>query len=80
VPYALFLIALGELNGIPTEYVHGFLGTLFVLRVLHVEFGLYGRGTLGYGRPMGYYGTLAIIGSVSAWLGYLAWGTTTWTF
>jgi uncharacterized membrane protein YecN with MAPEG domain len=54
VPYALFLIALGELNGIPSEYVHGFLGALLALRVAHVEFGLYGKGTLGYGRPIGY--------------------------
>lgn len=48
------MIALGELNGIPTEYCHGFLGALFLLRVLHVEFGLRGKGTLGAGRPIGY--------------------------
>lgn len=54
VPYALFLIALGEMNGIPSEWIQGFLGSLFALRVLHVELGLYGKGTLGYGRPIGY--------------------------
>jgi len=53
VPYALFLIALGEMNGIPNEWVQGFLGTLFALRVLHVELGLYGKRTLGLRRPVG---------------------------
>jgi len=48
------MIALGELNGIPSEWIHGFLGTLLVSRVVHVELGLYGKGTLGYGRPIGY--------------------------
>jgi hypothetical protein len=54
VPYALLLIALGELNGLPTEKAHYILGGLLALRVLHVELGLYGKGTLGYGRPIGY--------------------------
>jgi len=92
VPYALLMIALGELNGIPSEYIHGFLGSLFALRVAHVEFGLYGKGTLGYGRPIGffffgdltdwnrYYGTLAIVGAVAGWLGKLAWDSVTFTF
>jgi hypothetical protein len=48
------MIALGELNGLPTNIAHYALGTLFIIRVLHVELGLYGKGTLGIGRPIGY--------------------------
>jgi hypothetical protein len=48
------LIALGELNGLPVEKANYILGGLLALRVLHVELGLYGKGTLGYGRPIGY--------------------------
>ena len=43
------------MNGLATEYAHYVLGGLFAMRVLHVEFGLYGKGTLGYGRPIGYF-------------------------
>ena len=55
VPFGLLLIALGEGNGIPTRYVHGLLGSLFLFRVLHVEMGLYGKGMLEYGRRIGYF-------------------------
>jgi len=74
IPYGLLLIALAELNGLSTEVASYLLGGLFGLRVLHVELGLYGKGTLGYGRPIGYYGTLGIIAGVSGWLGKRAWG------
>jgi hypothetical protein len=50
----LLLIALAELNGLSTEVASYLLGGLFGLRVLHVELGLYGKGTLGYGRPIGF--------------------------
>jgi hypothetical protein len=42
----------------------GSLGALLLLRILDVEFGIMGPGSLSNGRPVGYFGTLGFIGGV----------------
>jgi len=50
----LLWIELGGIDSIPTECVHGFLGVLFVPRILQVELRHYSKDTFGYATPMGY--------------------------
>ncbi|KAI1774932.1 membrane-associated, eicosanoid/glutathione metabolism protein [Hypoxylon cercidicola] len=73
VPLALVLAATAELNGATPERLATILAMLLALRVLHAEFGLSRPDALGIGRPVGYYGTMAIVvwlASWSAWLVY----------
>ncbi|KAK6360896.1 hypothetical protein TWF730_007011 [Orbilia blumenaviensis] len=72
VPLALTITALAELNGADHSILAGALGTLFLLRVGHVEFGLRGGSALGPGRIIGFLGTLGYLVGMS---GYVAWLT-----
>ncbi|KIV89354.1 hypothetical protein PV10_08930 [Exophiala mesophila] len=70
VPFALLLTAFVEANGgNPKALTVSLLGLLF-FRVVHVEFGLRAKNALGWGRPVGYFGTLAYVAALS---GYGAW-------
>ncbi|KAK6329960.1 hypothetical protein TWF718_003387 [Orbilia javanica] len=72
VPLALTITALAEINGADRNILVGALGTLFLLRVGHVEFGLRRAAALGPGRIIGFLGTLGYLVGMS---GYVAWLT-----
>ncbi|KAF3283219.1 hypothetical protein TWF970_001197 [Orbilia oligospora] len=72
VPLALTITALAEINGADRNVLLGALGTLFLLRVGHVEFGLRRPAALGPGRIIGFLGTLGYLVGMS---GYVAWLT-----
>ncbi|KAI9227063.1 MAG: membrane-associated, eicosanoid/glutathione metabolism protein [Piptocephalis tieghemiana] len=61
VPLAMALIGLLELNGANRRLLHYLLGTLFVSRVAHAEFGIVGPDSRATGRIIGYLGTQAVI-------------------
>ena len=77
VPLALILAAFAELNGANRKALTGLLSALFAFRVLHAEFGLRAQGAMGKGRPIGFFGTLGVVGGLagySAWLVKEYWG------
>ncbi|KAF2752012.1 hypothetical protein M011DRAFT_393910, partial [Sporormia fimetaria CBS 119925] len=71
VPIALIVALVAELNGAERSYINYALGTLFAVRIAHVEFGLTKNNAAGYGRAVGYYGSQAIIAGLSGYLAYL---------
>lgn len=70
VPLALALSAIVELNGGSRKALTGLLSALTVFRVLHADFGVFGKGYLGNGRPIGYFGTQSVVAGLA---GYAAW-------
>ncbi|KAI0165767.1 membrane-associated, eicosanoid/glutathione metabolism protein [Xylariaceae sp. FL1272] len=66
VPFAFVLAAVAELNGCDRTVLTRLMSALFIFRVLHADVGL-NKG-LGYGRPIGYWGTMVTMGT----LGYYA--------
>ncbi|KAI1459301.1 membrane-associated, eicosanoid/glutathione metabolism protein [Annulohypoxylon moriforme] len=67
VPLALLLSTIAELNGASPRILRGALATLLVARMLHVEGGILRPGAMGWGRPVGFYGTLGVLGGL-AWV------------
>ena len=51
VPLCFTLVAIAELNGANRKVLNYFMATLFLLRIAHVELGLKGKDTVGWGRP-----------------------------
>lgn len=51
VPLCFTLAAIAELNGANRKALNYALAALFVLRIIHVELGLKGKDTVGWGRP-----------------------------
>jgi uncharacterized protein len=74
VPLAFILAALAELNGGDRRYITGALSALFAFRVAHAELGLAKAGGMGNGRPIGYFGTLGVIGGLAGYTAYLVKG------
>ena len=74
VPLAFILAGVAELNGANRTVLNYAMGVLLALRVMHVELGLKARDTLGYGRPLGYYGSMAWLGWAAAYSTYLVKG------
>ena len=74
VPLALLLAAIVELNGGDRTVLHSSLGALLLFRVLHVEFGFSGPGTMAHGRPIGFYGAAGFISGMAAYAAYLVKG------
>lgn len=72
MPLGIILAALAELNGGNRKTIAAALSALFALRVLHTEVGLING--MGLGRPVGYWGTLATIGSLAGYAAYLVKG------
>ncbi len=69
VPFAVLLLVLAEITGLPDAAVHG-AGILLVLcRVLHA-FGLAQSPGLTFGRTAGTAGTWIVILALSVWLLY----------
>jgi hypothetical protein len=50
------------------------MGVLLASRISHAELGLMGKASMSLGRPIGYYGTSAVIASFAGYLGYLVSG------
>ncbi|XXG98120.1 hypothetical protein Hte_004440 [Hypoxylon texense] len=74
LPLALVLAAVAELNGAQPGRLATALAVLFALRILHAEFGLNNRpDALGIGRPIGYYGTMVIVGWLAGWSAWLVY-------
>jgi len=74
VPLALLLASIVELNGGNRKVLNGSLGALLLLRILHVELGLMGPGSMSNGHPIGYFGTLGFIGGMAGYAAYLVKG------
>ncbi|KAI0379821.1 membrane-associated, eicosanoid/glutathione metabolism protein [Hypomontagnella monticulosa] len=72
VPLALFLAATAELNGADPTWLTGILASLFGLRLLHAELGIMMPSGLGFGRPVGFYGTSIIMVWLGGWATWLA--------
>ena len=51
VPLCFTLLAVAELNGANRKALSYAMAVLFVLRIAHVELGLKGKNTVGWGRP-----------------------------
>lgn len=73
LPLALVLAAIAELNRAKPERLAVALTVLFALRVLHAEFGLGRPDAMGIGRPVGYYGTMAVLGWLAGWSAWLVY-------
>jgi hypothetical protein len=69
VPFAVLLLVLAEITGLPTEAVHGAGILLLASRVLHA-WGLSHSPGRSFGRFYGTAGTWAAIVSLSVWLVY----------
>ncbi|KAI8939346.1 hypothetical protein NX059_003135 [Plenodomus lindquistii] len=71
VPLVLAIALLAELNGAKRSYINYALGALFAFRVSHVELGLMVKGSAAPGRPVGYFGTQAVLLGLSSYAVYL---------
>ncbi|KAL9124846.1 MAG: hypothetical protein Q9217_005869 [Psora testacea] len=74
VPLAFAFTAIAELNGANRKALNYAMAGLFVLRILHVELGLKGKGANGIGRPVGYFGTQGFLAGMAAYGTYLVKG------
>ncbi|KAK5209568.1 hypothetical protein LTR96_000359 [Exophiala xenobiotica] len=77
VPFALLMAAITELNGGNRRALTASLAALLCLRIAHAEFGIRMKDSLGWGRPVGYFGTLGIVAGMSSYAAYLVksyWG------
>lgn len=74
VPLAFTLTAIAELNGANRKILNYSMAALFVLRLIHVELGLKGKGTVGWGRPTGFFGTQGFLAGMAAYSTYLVKG------
>ncbi|TPX12670.1 uncharacterized protein E0L32_000847 [Thyridium curvatum] len=74
VPLALLLAALAELNGANRRALTAALSALFVFRVLHSEAGMFLKGAMGGGRPLGYFGGLGVTAGLAGYAAYLVKG------
>jgi len=71
VPLALTLAAVAEVNGAEKERLSWALGFLLAIRIAHVELGLLWKGTQGWGRHLGYWGSLAWLAGAAGWGAWL---------
>ncbi|OAG43523.1 hypothetical protein AYO21_02109 [Fonsecaea monophora] len=74
VPIALLVATFVELNGGNKWALTGSLAALLFFRIAHVEFGLRAKDSMGWGRPVGYFGTLGFVVGMSSYAAWLASG------
>jgi len=74
VPLAFALATIAELNGANRKILNYAMATLFVLRIAHVELGLKRKGTIGPGRPAGFFGTQGLLLGLAGWSAWLIKG------
>lgn len=78
VPLAMILAVIVELNGGSRKVLNYSMAALMAFRLAHVEFGMYGKNTLGRGRVIGHSGTQAWLVGMAAYGAYLVkgyWGS-----
>lgn len=73
VPLVFIVASLVELNGGSRRALSWMLAGVFVSRVLHADLGLLRRGS-GYGRPVGYYSSLGMLGAMAGYGAFLVKG------
>ncbi|KAG4429566.1 hypothetical protein IFR05_014957 [Cadophora sp. M221] len=77
VPLAFILLIIAELNGGNRKALHYTMASLLALRIAHAEAGLMVKGNFGdggVGRPIGYVGSLGVLGGLAAYAGMLVKG------
>ncbi|CCF40839.1 hypothetical protein CH063_02445 [Colletotrichum higginsianum] len=74
VPWAFVLASLVELNGGSRKALGWLLGSFLVLRVVHAELGIMQVQGTGNGRPVGYFGSIGVVGTLAAYGAYLVKG------
>ncbi|KAF8863708.1 hypothetical protein BDZ45DRAFT_86432 [Acephala macrosclerotiorum] len=77
VPLAFVLLIIAESNGGNRKVLNYAMGTLLALRVAHAELGLRLQGKFGdngIGRPIGYFGSLGVLGGLAGYCGWLVAG------
>ena len=74
VPIAFVLATAAELNGANRKYLNYAMATFFALRIVHVEFGMKGKETVAWGRPLGHFGTQGFLVGLAAWNTWLVKG------
>lgn len=72
VPFALLVASIAEANGANPRTLVGAHALLLFFRVAHVEYGIRAKNSLGWGRPVGYFGTLIWVAGMSAYAAWLA--------
>ncbi|GKT47609.1 uncharacterized protein ColSpa_07790 [Colletotrichum spaethianum] len=74
VPLAFILASLVELNGGSRRTLSWLLGSFLVFRVLHAELGIMQSQGMGYGRPVGFFGSIGVVGTLAAYGAFLVKG------
>ncbi|KAK1987708.1 membrane-associated, eicosanoid/glutathione metabolism protein [Colletotrichum cereale] len=74
VPLAFVLATLIELNGGNRKTLGWLLGSFLALRVFHAELGIMRPQGMGSGRPVGYFGSIGVLGTLAAYGAYLTKG------
>lgn len=74
IPMAFILAAIVELNGGNRKVLSALLAALLALRIGHSELGLRGKGSIAWGRPIGWAGTNASILGLAGYAAYLVKG------
>ncbi|MCJ1248596.1 hypothetical protein MMC30_005814 [Trapelia coarctata] len=74
VPLAMVLAVIVELNGGNRKWLNYGMAALMFFRLMHVEFGMYGKDTMGPGRVIGHAGTQAWLVGMAAYGAYLVKG------
>ncbi|TQN65757.1 hypothetical protein CSHISOI_09655 [Colletotrichum shisoi] len=74
VPWAFVLASLVELNGGSRKALGWLLGGFLALRVVHAELGITQIQGTGNGRPVGYFGSIGVVGTLAAYGAYLVKG------
>ncbi|KAN0114743.1 Membrane-associated, eicosanoid/glutathione metabolism (MAPEG) protein [Hyaloscypha variabilis] len=77
VPLAFTLLTIAELNGGNRKTLSYFMSTLLALRIVHAEGGLRLQGKFGnngVGRPIGYFGSIGVLGGLAGYTAYLVKG------
>ena len=74
VPLAFVLAALAELNGGDRRWIAGALSALFAFRISHAELGIVRPAGLGLGRPVGFFGTMGVLGGLAGYAAFLVKG------
>ncbi|KAI5847934.1 hypothetical protein DFP73DRAFT_525339 [Morchella snyderi] len=71
VPMAMLMSLIAELNGANHKVLSYALGTFFMLKIVHIEFGLRCPGMMGIGRPIGYTAGQCWLAGMAGYCAYL---------
>jgi len=77
VPLAFTLLTIAELNGGNRKTLNYVMVVLLALRVAHADGGLRLQGKFGdngIGRPLGYFGSMGVLGGLAGYTAYLMKG------